>query len=667
MKLKTGITQIILALVIILTCCLPFFGCGDTHDDNPPDDTHSKDPYVIAVEVVANPTRTSYLAGETFSPKGLTFKATWMIDGKETVTTLTYGSCDGWTHKNEPLTPDVTEIEFTIGGYTFKIPIVVNAVEQATLVVDRSMFEENYLLGTELDLTTLVVKVSTDETLQETDEYVLYDNGNKIEKDDSLLAHYLVTEKGKHTYTVEFGDIEETFDIMFWDENDLTVDDFNVTGKVFKESYNVGEAIDLTIIKVQVTLKSADGTFVIDKYVTDYTLKDNGVNVPQDQMTSYSLTAGNHTFTIEYRGNTDTFDLIAEEYDTLEWECVFGNEDITLLQHDAIDMFEFYHYFRVYMTMSMNPSKKVVVYPNEYTITYKKNGVEQSAGEAPQKQAKQNLLKQTGEYEVTFHYGGLDSEPANFTVKAMNTRAKDTVLSSANGAVTNVQNGENIRPGGRSYFGVTSNNNKIEDLPDDDRSWIDMRGKQNDKYSRTSSANYFGDQLSYISNFGSVINKSELRIHIYSDSARKARVSVEMASHDVVMQTIKNDVYTTVGATETADISVKEHFLPTLFKSSGTQKPTELEDLSDGFTEKEVPDATIYGYESRITDPDPEAPTRGPDEKGRYYDSAINTAFSVIDLGEFDLQEGYNTVVIRVNPEKLVNVAIGSINVLYLD
>lgn len=159
--------------------CVPFVACkpigGGTNGGGTPGGTPTLpsggEPFVKSIEITNYPHKTQYIVGETFSPTGLTFNSTWDLDGEEIVIDMNYSDCDSWTHKNEPLTLDVTEIEFTLEDYTFTVPITVEEGQ-----ADLPMTGSQLILSTTVSTGSSTTSIKENGVKRDPDEEVLYDH-----------------------------------------------------------------------------------------------------------------------------------------------------------------------------------------------------------------------------------------------------------------------------------------------------------------------------------------------------------------------------------------------------------------------------------------------------------------------------------------------------------
>ena len=219
MKKRTKILSFLLALVMSFAIWLPLTACSDTPSPDSPTE-RNKDPYVKSVEILSYPNKTEYYEGEIFQPAGLKFNATWVIEGKEKVIKLTYGTCQGWTHKNEPLTPDVDKITFTIYGCSFDVPVSVKGWSGVELSLNVSSIKAEYTTEETVDLSGIEVYTVKDGTYTAVPaaDYELYDGTTPIPVADRYS--YQATE-GEHTLKVVYFNKEKTFSFSVVDKNNV--------------------------------------------------------------------------------------------------------------------------------------------------------------------------------------------------------------------------------------------------------------------------------------------------------------------------------------------------------------------------------------------------------------------------------------------------------------
>lgn len=183
-------------------------------DYPPPVETDSGEPRVISVSNVTQPDRTVYYVGDIFDPQGVTFDATWLIDGQETTTPgLDFGMCDDWTYNNEPLPSGVDKITFEIYGYSFDVSITVKEVTGAEFIIDSSAIKSEYSTEEFIDLTSVKAYLQQQDgttTPVPSGSYKIFDNGTEVPEANRL--QYSAAE-GEHTFAVRYLEFEKTFTV----------------------------------------------------------------------------------------------------------------------------------------------------------------------------------------------------------------------------------------------------------------------------------------------------------------------------------------------------------------------------------------------------------------------------------------------------------------------
>lgn len=164
----------------------------------------------VSVRDISSYPYTSYLPGEVFDITGLAIKVN-MSNGR----TGKYFDTDftEWTHKDEPLTEDVTKITVTVPNstLTFDIDIFVGIPADSRITVDTGLLDTVYYAGREADLSSIRVMYFADgeATNIALGDWQLFDGDDKIED----ISKTTFTE-GEHTLTVKYlNDYTESFSI----------------------------------------------------------------------------------------------------------------------------------------------------------------------------------------------------------------------------------------------------------------------------------------------------------------------------------------------------------------------------------------------------------------------------------------------------------------------
>ena len=389
---KRKLFSILAALVLALTLAFSATACGESDPEGgggklPAND----DPYCIAVEITSMPTKLAYKEGDIFDPKGLKFDATFMIDGKEEVIEdMTYADCD-YTHKGEALTLDVTSIEFDCFTYKFSIDITVEPSAYKSLKVNAEKIPANVLAGSTVDLTALSVSgvySNNEEVVLDAGSYVLKDNGTEV----TPSAFYALSE-GKHTFTVEFLELSQSFELTAWNKSDLTVSGLEIDTSALGAAFVVQDYVNLDKIKVSRTY-TADGGVTVTESVSKWTItKADGSAITNT--TSYQLLEQEETFKVTADGTEGAFRIAATYYDTMEIVLRDGSEENVATKNS--------NFATAYMVrLSISGSDKYTeVNPAQYTISATRNGTPVEGATV------ENVFSEAGEVVVTVTYRGL--------------------------------------------------------------------------------------------------------------------------------------------------------------------------------------------------------------------------------------------------------------------
>ena len=496
---KRKIFAFLLALVLSLALVFSFAACGEENRDptegGGPTGNTNNDPYCIAVDIKSEPTKLDYFAGELFSPSGLLFDATFMIDGKEEViTNMTYTDCT-YTNKGVPLTADVDKIEFDCFTFKFSIDITVTDVSYTGIEVSLNDVPGNVFTGETVDLTKLEVKALTadDEVVLPADSYTLTDNGKQI-----TPSQYYELTKGAHVFEASFLTYKDSVTVTAWDEADMTLTGITVDTSGIGKTFVVQEYVNLTKARVIGLYESKDGTEVaLGKEITGWTIKKkDGSEI--ENPAAYQLENALEEFTVTTAdGKTAEFSLSVVYYDQLEVARRDGTTTATVTKNS-----NFATAYIVKLRVK-GSDKETEVNPAQYTITAVRDGV------TIENATTENVFAESGTVTVTVSYFGMKQ------------------------AVTvNVLDG---------YVVYTKDHIKTADIQADDKNFVEIPAGTTIKSENPNDNGY-----EYIGD----VNESDVLIfHIWSEVAGKANVVVNASS------TVKTNI--SLGQwrpTETADL-----------------------------------------------------------------------------------------------------------------
>lgn len=618
--------------VVMCFSCVNFMSACNKEPDAPPKTNNN--PYVTKVEIQSNPDKVDYIEGEIFEPAGLKFTATWMIKGKERAVKHTKSVCN-WTHRDEPLTPDINKIVFTIKqtDYNFEIPISVTASSATGLSVNKGNIKENYIEGDSIDLTQIIVSTKVGNEYQQLSagSYKLYDNASEI----TATNNYRLT-AGDHVFKAAFGSNEASFTVKAWGLTQLKVTELVVKNTNFGSLIFAGQSIDLTKIAVEKILKDDGGTVEFTRAVTDYRLTDGAEEIAPGNRSAYVLTAGTHTFTVSADGISKSFTVSTAEYDSLVIERKGGNGNSVALNT------AFYANYAVYMAKASDPSQRSPINKGDYTVTAKRNG---SAVEGV---TEENVFGTEGEVEVTVTYrslrdtvtvkvnGAITINTANMVfTKNLPLDSQGKILRDADGNVVNADGSDftTTVPGAGNSYALGKS---FLEVPPNGGSYGEVGVYDNPGH------------------VGNIKAGQKLVFHIWSERTATANLVIYAASMNFADSENWDGEYPTETSaayyqpTVTEDVRFNSGISATYDNGNG-ETPLEVGD-----------DVIVPGYTSQITTPNGQK----CDLLGRYYDNRIWTAWSPVIFGAINLTEGDNIVTLTVNINQL---NIGLLEVQFTD
>lgn len=111
---------------------------------------------VESVSVISEPSKTSYIEGETFNADGLIAEVTYNDGSKEYVT----GGSNELAYSTDPLTTNDKEVTITIGGKTAEISINVVSKKITGIKITEAPNKINYVVGETVDLSGIEVEAT---------------------------------------------------------------------------------------------------------------------------------------------------------------------------------------------------------------------------------------------------------------------------------------------------------------------------------------------------------------------------------------------------------------------------------------------------------------------------------------------------------------------------
>ena len=308
------------------------------------------------IEVTTNPTKMSYLVGETFDPTGMVVSTVTNKGTKKALEASEY-SYD----KTEPLTLADTTVTITYQEtYTATLTISVSEAQLVEIKVTTQPTKTTYKQGEVFDPTGMVVTAVYEDNSEQAITDYTYDKTGKLGLDDTVIT---ISYAGKTT-TVEIV-VEPLKDRVFveglgtvrveaedLDTSKATLrDDFIAAGRTFLEAgdgasggynicgYNPGSVFEIPIetekdtqilirarmsdtelnykINDGVQFKLNDEVLTADDVTFTYEGKGDYWNWKEFNIATVDLTPGTHTFSltaINQRPNLDCFDFYIIKY-----------------------------------------------------------------------------------------------------------------------------------------------------------------------------------------------------------------------------------------------------------------------------------------------------------------------------------------------------------------
>lgn len=236
-------------------------------------------PVVSSIEIVSNPTKTTYLFGEELDLSGGKIKVNFSDETSEDVS-MTDRNVSVDYDNSIAVETDVT-VSYKDKTATFKVVFQNIAVEK--IEISNQITKTQYYVGEIINLSGGTLKVTYNN--KNTNEFLLTDSRISISDFDNTTA-------GDKTVTITFNDKTTTFTVKYIS---LEISSISVKTPITKTTYTIGEDLDITGGEISV------------KYTNNSTetisLKDDRVTISSFDKTSI----GNKMITINYTGKTTTF------------------------------------------------------------------------------------------------------------------------------------------------------------------------------------------------------------------------------------------------------------------------------------------------------------------------------------------------------------------------
>ncbi|MCD8215504.1 MAG: bacterial Ig-like domain-containing protein, partial [Clostridiales bacterium] len=123
---------------------------------------------ITSIDVTTQPTKVSYIEGETFKKSGMVVTATYMSGKTATIT--------GYSYDTTPLTAGQTEVYITYDGLYTTVPVTVSEKEVSSISITTQPTKTDYIVGQSFDDSGMAVTA-------------VYTDGTKAKIDNDLLTY----------------------------------------------------------------------------------------------------------------------------------------------------------------------------------------------------------------------------------------------------------------------------------------------------------------------------------------------------------------------------------------------------------------------------------------------------------------------------------------------
>ena len=231
------------------------------------------EPVETGIEIESEPTKTTYKVGENFSAEGLSVKVLYEGGASRVLDADEYEVTGFDSSKAGTVTLTVEYKTFTD---TFTVTVEDPILESIEINVKPT--KTKYVLGTDLDLSGMVVKAK-------------YDTGDSLTVTDYTVSGYDKNTLGEQIVTVSYGGKNATFKVTV--TNDRT--GIEISSNPTKLAYTLGEELDLSGLKLNAILENGDK---VEIPAADYTVTGYDKNAEGEQTITVSAYGFQATFTV---------------------------------------------------------------------------------------------------------------------------------------------------------------------------------------------------------------------------------------------------------------------------------------------------------------------------------------------------------------------------------
>ncbi len=235
---------------------------------------------IKGIEVITNPTKTTYIMGEEFDKTGMVVKVNYYDGSSKIVDDYTISGFDSSVEGTNTVTVkwmSSTSQILTTYSTTFTVNIVDPTPKLTGIFIETLPNKLNFELREKLDTTGLVVKGT-------------YTDNSSKEITDYTVSGYNALKSGSQTITVTYGDYTATFTVSVGAVKTLSA--VSVAQAPAKTEYYIGDALSTAGLQLTLTYSDNSTTTVSSGFTT------SGFD---------SASAGTKTITVSYEGISTTF------------------------------------------------------------------------------------------------------------------------------------------------------------------------------------------------------------------------------------------------------------------------------------------------------------------------------------------------------------------------
>ncbi len=234
-----------------------------------------------SISVINQPTKLSYVIGDTLDLSGMTVQVKYSDDTVKDVTDYTVTGFDSSVEGEQTVTVNWVSAYGSTYKTTFTVNVVDTRPKLTGIYIDSLPDKLDYARKESLDLTGMVIKGT-------------YTDGSKAEITDYTISGYNALKSGIQIITVAYGDFTTTFTVTVG----LSITGVEIASKPSKTSYYVDSEFEIGGLTLKVSYSDGSSKIIDSGFTT------SGFD---------SSEAGEKTITVVYGGFSDTFTVTVRE------------------------------------------------------------------------------------------------------------------------------------------------------------------------------------------------------------------------------------------------------------------------------------------------------------------------------------------------------------------